>query len=116
MPNPNPYQPVIEALSGTMTPENALRVIAYVHGLPELIQAVSERLTRDGTAYAEDFPSEPEAAEFAVSLGVLMARLQVNIADFGDTFRRVHERDLRRLESPRRREEAWDYGRNRNRE
>lgn len=113
MPNPNPYAPVIESLSGTMTPENARNVLAYVYGLPELIQAVSDRLMRDGTAYAEDFPSEPEAALLALSLAGLMARMQGNVQDFGAVFHRVHEADLRRLEEPRHRESAWDYSANR---
>lgn len=110
---PNPYGPAIDALGGTITPENARRVMDYVYGLPELIEALSARLKRDGMAYVSDFPSEPQAGEVAVSLGTQMARMEGPVAEFRDVFHRVHERDLKRLEEPRHREEAWDVASNR---
>lgn len=111
---PNPYDDVIEALSArTLTPENARRVIDYVMGLPDLIQAAADRLSRDGKAYVEDFPSEPQAGEVAIELGTQMARMQGPVQEFMSVFHRVHERDLRRLEEPRKHEEAWDVASNR---
>lgn len=110
---PNPYQDAIEALGGTITTENARRVMDYVYGLPEFITAIAERLTRDGHAYTEDFPSEPQAGEVAISLGQQMQRMHGPVEEFGEVFSRVHDRDLKRLEEPRNQEEKWDVAANR---
>lgn len=110
---PNPYRPAIDALSGQISTENARRVIDYVAGLPELIEAISARLTRDGHAYVDDFPSDPQAGEVAVALGVQMRRIGDLVAAFQEVFRRVHARDLRRIDEPRRFEERWDVMQNR---
>jgi hypothetical protein len=111
---PNPYEDAIEALtSGTLTPDNARRVLDYVHGLPALIEAAASRLSRDGRAYVEDFPSEPEAGEVAIMLGQQMARMHGPVDEFREVFNRVHDPDLKRLDEPRQQEEKWDFARNR---
>lgn len=110
---PNPYGDAIDALNaGQLNPENARRVVDYVMGLPELIEAAANRLKRDGQAYCEDFPSSPEAGEVAITLGQQMARMHGPVAEFREVFHRVHDTDLRRLEEPRKHEEKWDYAKN----
>jgi hypothetical protein len=108
----NPYRPAIEGLAGRISTENARRVMDYVAGLPELIQAASDRLRRDGAAYVDDFPSDARAGEVAVALGVQMAKMHDPVAKFAAVFARVHAKELDRLENPRQQEEKWDVSKN----
>jgi len=110
---PNPYRNAIDGLSGQIDTTNARRVMDYVYGLPELIEAAAQRLTRDGRAYVEDFPSEPQAGEVAIMLGQQMLRMLGPVEEFREVFNRVHDPDLKRLEEPRQQEEKWDVASNR---
>lgn len=109
---PNPYTGAIEALGGRISTENALRVLDYVTGLPDLIEAMSLRLARDGSAYLEDFPSAPAAGQVAVSLADQMRRMHGPIQQFSKVFERVHAKELERIRNPRKGEVKWDVSKN----
>lgn len=105
---PNPYQAAIDALAGTINPENANRALDYVHGLPELVEAIANRMARDGNTYVMEFPTHPAAGEIAVKLGGQMNRMREPVEKFRDVFYKVHQKELDRLRSPRVNEQAWD--------
>jgi hypothetical protein len=105
---PNPYNGAIEALGGSITVENALAALDYVYGLPALIGAIADRLTRDGATYVNDFPTDPRAGEVAQLVGSQMRKMHDPVERFGVVFEKVHARELERLRSPRHNEQAWD--------
>jgi hypothetical protein len=108
----NPYRNVIDTLGGTITVENALAALDYVYGLPELVDAIAERLVRDGATYCNEFPTDPRAGEVAQLVGVQMQKMHGPVEKFGAVFERVHEAELARLRNPRPHEEKWDIREN----
>lgn len=112
----NPFAAVIEACGQATqgySPDNALRVIDWYEGMPELIEAVAGMLRAQGAKTTEEFYLYPAAAEFAGRLGEQFLAYRDPCASARDAFEKAHAEDLERIRDPKQHQEKWDISANR---
>lgn len=112
----NPFQAVIEACeqaAQAYTPENAMRVIEWYDGMPELIEAFAGMLSSQGAQTVDEFYLYPAAGEFAQKLGDNFRRYSEPCEEARNAFESVHKDDLQRIRDPQRNQERWDIAANR---
>jgi len=108
----NPFDAVIDAC-GTAThsysPDDALRVIDWYRGMPDLIEAVAQMLTAQGAKTTEEFYLHPAAGQFAMGLGDQLRLYSEACHAARAAFERAHAADLDRIRNPRPHEAKWNY-------
>lgn len=112
----NPFAAVIEACGQAAhgySPDNALRVIDWYEGMPELIDAVAGMLRAQGGKNTEEFFLYPAAGEFAQRLGDQFLSYKGPCEDARGAFERSHAEDLERIRNPKHRQDRWDIAANR---
>jgi hypothetical protein len=77
-----------------------------------LVDAIADRLVRDGATYCEEFPTDPRAGEVAQIVGVQMRKMHGPVEKFATVFENVHRAELERLRNPRPNERKWDISEN----
>lgn len=111
-----PFQAVIEACgqsASSYTPANALRVIEWYEGMPQLIEALAGMFAAHAVKNQEDFYLYPSAGEIANALGVKFAAYRGPCEDARAAFEAAHAEDLTKLRDPKRHQELWDLSLNR---
>ncbi|MFD8517650.1 hypothetical protein ACFV27_42880 [Streptomyces antimycoticus] len=99
----------MEAAAKNYDPDGMMHVHDTIKGFPEALESVAKTFAILAQKADEEFPLEPEVG---TSLDAIYEALQLAIGeaeDAFDTFRTVHEQDIRRHEDPRNNaEEGWD--------
>ncbi|MBB4785019.1 hypothetical protein [Streptomyces rapamycinicus] len=99
----------MEAAAKNYDPDGMMHVHDTIKGFPEALESVAKTFAILAQKADEEFPLEPEVG---TSLDAIYEALQLAIdeaEDAFDTFRVVHEQDIRRHEEPRNNaEEGWD--------
>lgn len=99
----------MEAAAKNYDPDGMMHVHDTIKGFPEALESVAKTFAILAQKADEEFPLEPEVG---TSLDAIYEALQLAIdeaEDAFDTFRTVHEQDIRRHEEPRNNaEEGWD--------
>ncbi|MFK4265342.1 hypothetical protein [Streptomyces milbemycinicus] len=99
----------MEAAAKSYEPAGMMHVHDTIKGFPEALESVANTFAILAQKSDEEFPLEPEVG---TSLDAIYHALQLAIDEAEDafqTFRTVHEQDIRRHEEPRNNaEEGWD--------
>lgn len=111
----NPFAAVIEACGQSAhgySPDNALRVIEWYEGMPELIEAIAGMLRHQGAKTLEEFFLYPQAGEFAQKLGALFLHYKDPCEQAHHAFATAHAKDIARVKDPQRNQYKWDISLN----
>lgn len=111
----NPFAAVVEAcgqVAQAYTPENALRVVDWYEGMPELIEAIAGMLRAQGRKNTEEFFLYPAAGEFASTLGDKFLHYAGPCQDARAAFQAAHAEDLERIRNPKPHQAKWDLSLN----
>jgi hypothetical protein len=93
---------------GGWEPENATDLDLFLSGLPGYFEAVSGAFRNVAERLADGYPVHPSVPERLREIGSTIAGMADYSGEAHAAHRAMHERELERLESPRRNEQFWD--------
>ena len=114
MPNPfNNHNEALHQAASNLDIENARALIDWVDGAPEAAEKQAGMWRKHATTIQESIPVSGEFAEAINDFAATQALQAGRIREAGIVFRRTHEEQLRRIDSPKPGEDKWDVSKNR---
>ncbi len=113
---PHPFTGVVDACQqsgATWAPDNALRVLEWYDGMPEMLDAMVGMLRAQGARTAEEFPINRGAGEFAARLGDQLAKYRGVLEEARAIFHAAHAEDIDRILNPGPHSHKFDVSMNR---
>ena len=97
---------------GSWEPENASDLDLFLSGLPGYFDAVAGAFRTVAARLADGYPVHPGVPERLHEIASTIAGMADFSGEAHATHRAQHERELERLENPRRNEKFWDVTEN----
>lgn len=114
MPNPfNNHNEALHQAASNLDIENARALIDWVDGAPGAAEQQAGMWRKHATTIQESIPVSGEFAEAINDFAATQALQAGRIREVGIVFRRTHEEQLRRIDSPKPGEDKWDVSKNR---
>lgn len=93
---------------GGWTPENATDLDLFLSGLPDYFAAVASAFNTVAERLADGYPVHPSVPERLREIASTIGGMADYSGEAHAAHRAMHERELERLENPRRNEQFWD--------
>lgn len=97
---------------GGWEPENASDLDGMLARLPQFFDATSQAFSTMAERLADGYPVHPSVPEILREIGSTIAGMSDFSGEAHAAHRNMHERELERLENPRRNEQFWDVKEN----
>lgn len=93
---------------GGWAPENAVELDQFLIALPDLLESVSSSIHRVASRLGDEFPVERAVIEHLQDVAATVAGMCDYVGEAHGIHRRVHEKEIERIEQPRPNEAMWD--------
>jgi hypothetical protein len=110
---PNPFENLNEAVGNSrLDVENARSVMDWVQNAPDHAEQHARMWAKHGSAIQEGLPISNEFGEALSQVSMTQRKVVEHLQETSGVFRRTHEEQLRKIESPVPNEDKWDISKN----
>lgn len=93
---------------GGWAPENAVELDQFLLQLPDLLESVASSISRVASRLGDEFPVERAVIEHLQDVASTVGGMTDYVREAHGIHRRVHEKEIERIEQPRPNEALWD--------